>query len=729
MGIRARRGHKIIFVVLVLLVIAGTSAAAPSAAHQLHTAILKEFDARKYPEAARLLNKMKIEEPERYASLPYGLLHARALLLSKNPREAFTIYEKSSSDRRIAPFIRLPLARIAANQGVVNTAVHYYQQYLGHAYPEYVSVAREALEYCWQLKKADLLHSTALVVQNSSTLDRLAQLYLSRAYVLRGDKALAKNLFQNLINYKKKDDVTNLALNELDLLEGAELSAYEKQRRGRMAYDVWNFDLARKYLAPVANQNMPSGCYYARALSFLGDFENSKKAFQDALNLWPKDPMYSQCLYQYANLYLREGNYEKAAELYKQLKSVAKGELQDTASFKMIYALRALNRFPDALRALDPYTRSRSLTLRGQALLLRGRIHFQTGRHNDALADFQQALTLKPFRNHKELLLWKAMTLEKIQRVPEARTLFTSLANGNDFYSHKARERLSAKIRMSEKKQPAALHLPQLPDASNETTILSEYANGNVIPAFLYLRLYDDAAQLLPDMNAQTWKILGVDATNRMQKFLAIAYLGGLGGNYSTATYYSELFLKNLSGDLTLFSLPPEIQKTLFPIPYKEEVEHFSRERKLDPFVVLSIMKQESKFKRFARSQAFARGLMQIIPSTASSLAAMLGLQNFQVDQLYEPEININLGTRYIQEIIKQFGNDVEFIAAGYNGGEPNVRRWRDGSIPNETIDFVSSIDFKETKNYVMIVKTNYELYKGIYGESSIGQTGSSSPP
>jgi tetratricopeptide (TPR) repeat protein len=403
---------KIIICFFLLLPMAGTSAAAPSTAHQSHTAILKEFDARKYPEAARLLNKMKLEEPERYSSLPYALLHARTLLLSKNPREAFTIYEKLIPDRRVAPFILLPLARIAANEGVVNTSAHYYQRYLGHAYPEYVSVAREALEYFWQLKKADLLYSTAMVVQNSSTLDRLAQLYLGRVYVLRGDKSLAKNLFQNLINYKKKDDVTNLALSELDLLEGAQLSATEKQRRGRLAYDVWNFDLAIKYLAPVANQSMQSGCYYARALSFLGDFENSKKAFQSALTLWPQDTMYSNCLYQYANLYLREGNYQKAAELYKQLKGVAKGELQDTATFKMISALRAQNLFPDALRAVDPSTKARTLTMRGQALLLRGRIYFQMNQYQNGLKDFQQALTLKPFRNHKELILWKGITLE-----------------------------------------------------------------------------------------------------------------------------------------------------------------------------------------------------------------------------------------------------------------------------------------------------------------------------
>jgi soluble lytic murein transglycosylase len=349
-------------------------------------------------------------------------------------------------------------------------------------------------------------------------------------------------------------------------------------------------------------------------------------------------------------------------------------------------------------------------------------------RHQDAYSEFQDALSIKSLRNQKELLLWKGLALEKLNRSSEARSLFASLADGNDFYSHKARERLSGDNRTEPQRSNLAIRLPQLPDASHEKLIISEYAAGNSVPAFLYLRLYDEAALSLPDVDRKTWKILGVDETSRMQKFLAITYLAALGGNYSTATYYSELFLKNLPRDQTLFSLSPEILRALFPLPYKNEVEHFSRERKLDPFLVLSIMKQESKFKRFARSQAFARGLMQIIPSTAVSLANALGMQDFSVDKLYEPKVNINLGTRYVQDIIKEFGNQVEFIAAGYNGGESNVRRWRDSSTPNEVLDFVSSIDFKETKNYVMIVKTNYELYKRIYGESSSGtQSGSAS--
>ena len=722
---------KTVVLLVLLLPMAGNSAVLQSSVHALHTAIFKEYDSRDYTEAAVLLNRLKEEDPARYSALPYGLLHARTLTAINKPREAFALYQSLSQDKRLAPFVLLPLARMAAQQGSPNTAVQYYQEYLRHAYPDYIAVAREALDYCWQNKKADLLYSTAQLLEQRSTMFRLAQVYLARAYILQNKPDLARNLLTHLISATKKDDVTNFALTDLDSLDGGNLSAFEKERRGRMAYDVWNFELSRKYLEPIATQTMPAAYHYARTLFFLGDFEQSRRAFQVALGLWPDDPMYEQALYQYANVFLRERNYEKAAELYKQLREVASGEMRETAAFKMIYSLRAQGKNGEALQGLEPYTRSGNLTARGKALSLKGRIYLQMGRHQDAFNEFQRALSLKPYRSNKELLLWKGIALEKLNRAAEARTIYRTVAQGHDFFSYKARERVDSQV-VSPSTRNLSIRLPQLPDASQEETILSEYSSGNPLPALLYLRLYEEAGLLLPDIDRQTWKVLNVNSSDRLQRFLTIAYLGALGENYATATYYSELFLKNLPSGTTLFALSPEVQKTLFPMPYKEEIEQFSRERKLDPFLVVSIMKQESKFKRFARSQSFARGLMQIIPSTALKLAAAVGLQNFSVDHLYLPQVNINLGTRYLQDLMQEFGSEVEFLAAGYNGGEPNVRRWRDSSAREDVLDFVSSIDFKETKNYVMIVKSNYEMYRQIYREPAASASvppGSSSKP
>ena len=72
----------------------------------------------------------------------------------------------------------------------------------------------------------------------------------------------------------------------------------------------------------------------------------------------------------------------------------------------------------------------------------------------------------------------------------------------------------------------------------------------------------------------------------------------------------------------------------------------------------------------------FARGLMQLIPPTALSMVSLLGISDFTQDELYHPEVNINLGTKYLQEMVKKFGERPEVIAASYNSGESNVMRW-----------------------------------------------------
>jgi soluble lytic murein transglycosylase len=208
-----------------------------------------------------------------------------------------------------------------------------------------------------------------------------------------------------------------------------------------------------------------------------------------------------------------------------------------------------------------------------------------------------------------------------------------------------------------------------------------------------------------------------VDSANRPQKLLSIAYLAGLGHNYPVSTYYSEIFLKTAPSGSSVFALPPDVLRALFPFPYQDVVRKFTEERKIDPYLVISIMKQESKFKEHARSQAFARGLMQLIPSTAMDMATDLGIVEFSLEQLYKPEMNINLGTRYVQNMIGKFGPRVEVIAASYNGGESNVRRWLSLVGSDEVIEFYSNIDLPETKNYVSIVKTNYEMYRRIYGK------------
>jgi soluble lytic murein transglycosylase len=153
-----------------------------------------------------------------------------------------------------------------------------------------------------------------------------------------------------------------------------------------------------------------------------------------------------------------------------------------------------------------------------------------------------------------------------------------------------------------------------------------------------------------------------------------------------------------------------------FPAPYNSELLMYSKSRGIDPRFVLSIMKQESSFRANAKSPAAARGLLQLTVDAAQKYTRQAGISNLQAESLYQPGININLGSIYIAELKKQF-NLYEAIAASYNGGEDNVARWLNRARPKEAPIFASEVGFAETKNYVFKVMSNYRVYRELYTE------------
>ncbi|HSP05811.1 MAG TPA: lytic transglycosylase domain-containing protein [Acidobacteriota bacterium] len=701
-------------------VVVQAQAAAPNS--PTLAAILQKYDSGEFRAAADLLSRLKTELPAAYDSLPFALLRARALENAGDPG-ALDAYTEASRNKSLSRFALLPLARLAAAQGNAAMAVQSYQQYLANRnITDFSAISREALEYCFRIQKPDALRQTAEIVRQQYAFRRLADYYIGKSCILRNDAAQAAGFFHDLIRKEIKDDITSLALTELDALEGKDLGEAEKVSRGKLAYRVWNFELARKYLERYALLDMDTAYFYARALGFLGQPDAARKTFQVALGLWPQDKIFRLCMYQYANFCLRQGDNQRAADLFSQLRAGADGgDILENSTFNLVEALRAQSKLDEALRILNPYCVSRKRAQRERALFLRTRIYFQGRRYKEALIDINQLLEATSL-NRREILFWKGMILERMDLSADADRLFDSLATGDDFFSLQVYDRLAASGRKApptaSDPAPAGIQLCRVPGADQENAILERASSQDLLTPFLYLHLYEDAARLLPSVSTQSWRILGVDSTDRLQKLLSVAYIAGLGRNYPVATYYAEIFMKALPRGTSLLALSPDVLHVLFPLPYRDVIRKFAAERKIDPFLVISIMKQESKFKEYARSQAFARGLMQLIPSTAMQLASDLAIAGFSLDQLYKPEISINLGTRYVQDMVGKFGSRVEVIAASYNSGESNVRRWLALMGSDDVIEFYSNIDLPETKTYVNIVKTNYELYRRIYAET-----------
>lgn len=155
--------------------------------------------------------------------------------------------------------------------------------------------------------------------------------------------------------------------------------------------------------------------------------------------------------------------------------------------------------------------------------------------------------------------------------------------------------------------------------------------------------------------------------------------------------------------------------KIVYPLKYSEYVYKYAKLNDLDPLLVFSIIKAESRFDKNATSQKNAKGLMQITDNTGKWAAQKLGMKNFTVQKLYEPETNIMIGCWYFGKLIKDFDNDIELAILAYNGGSGNVNRWiKDGKI-KKTDSGVDTVPFKETENYVKSVKKYYYVYKMLY--------------
>jgi soluble lytic murein transglycosylase-like protein len=158
------------------------------------------------------------------------------------------------------------------------------------------------------------------------------------------------------------------------------------------------------------------------------------------------------------------------------------------------------------------------------------------------------------------------------------------------------------------------------------------------------------------------------------------------------------------------------INYLLYPLAYPDIVTAETEKYKIDPMFTLSVMREESHFRERVVSRSDARGLMQIIPSTGEWLAGkVFGPAGFETAMLFQPSINIELGTYYLRYLLDRFDNNVVLATAGYNWGPTSLSRWMNDSAPVDMDVFIESIPAQETRRYVKKVLRSYATYRSLY--------------
>ncbi len=155
--------------------------------------------------------------------------------------------------------------------------------------------------------------------------------------------------------------------------------------------------------------------------------------------------------------------------------------------------------------------------------------------------------------------------------------------------------------------------------------------------------------------------------------------------------------------------------KITYPLGYLNFIKKYSKEYNVDPYLVAAIINVESRYDKKAISSKKARGLMQISPITGEWAAKELSIEDFSMEMLFDPEINIKIGTWYIKVLSEEFNNNLQLILAAYNGGSGNVSKWLEDEEYSKDGLALTKIPFKETEEYIKKVEKNLRIYRIIY--------------
>jgi soluble lytic murein transglycosylase len=176
--------------------------------------------------------------------------------------------------------------------------------------------------------------------------------------------------------------------------------------------------------------------------------------------------------------------------------------------------------------------------------------------------------------------------------------------------------------------------------------------------------------------------------------------------------------LKSMAPDhlaIPLAAAPRRFWELLYPLPYRAELFANARARDLDPYLVAGLIRQESEFNPTAVSSAKAYGLMQVLPVTGRRYARLAGVPGFSAALLKQPAANLKIGTFVLRQMLDASGGHVEQTLAAYNAGPMRMAEWVAWNSPGEPAEFVESIPFTETREYVQAVLRNADMYRRLY--------------
>lgn len=165
---------------------------------------------------------------------------------------------------------------------------------------------------------------------------------------------------------------------------------------------------------------------------------------------------------------------------------------------------------------------------------------------------------------------------------------------------------------------------------------------------------------------------------------------------------------------------PVRFWKLAFPFPYRAAITGRAGENGLDPYLLAGLIRQESEFDPKVVSYARAVGLTQVMPGTGRELSRKVGIRGYHVGRLKDADTNLRLGTYYLKSVLDSFGGRVEPALASYNAGKSRADKWLTWADYREPAEFIETIPFNQTREYVQILLRNADVYRRLYEKEPV---------
>lgn len=389
---------------------------------------------------------------------------------------------------------------------------------------------------------------------------------------------------------------------------------------------------------------------------------------------WPQSPWAEEALFAAGNFFWLALDRERAAEYYRRLREAFPGGRHGVTAHWRVAWTAYLARQPEAVARIEEHLR-----------------------------EFPGS----PFVPNA--VYWLGRAAERSGNVPHARSFYRKLVERfrETYFGHRAVERLGV---LGDGPANAAPLLGQIPEAPAPPRL------DEPIPAAAAERwsraqalrsiAFDAAAEL--ELRAAS----AAAPSPRLLLEIAQAAMdaGQVASGISAARRaYPHLEARGLEAG------PARVWRLVYPLLYAKSIDAAAQRAALDPMLIAAVIRQESVFEPAALSRAGAVGLMQVLPRTARPLARRLKLR-YSRRRLADPEYNLRLGAALLAGLLRRYGS-LEAALAAYNGGN-HVERWQSGRGYDEPAEFVESIPFRETREYVQNVIRNVDVYRRLYRAS-----------